>query len=313
MQKTPTPVSARRSRRPASKAPTHKQRPASGSSSGSRLEPDLDPAPELRLRNSTPDAEHDLVELWRQYRQIGSDVLRTRLIVHYMSSHVRKIAARLHATLPRQVDLEDLVQQGYLGLVDSMERFDIDRDIKFETFSSQRIYGAMQDYLRKIDPTPRPMRKRTKQMQALVEDFRKEHGRMPTDDEVRQQLDLTSDEFRRVLASSNAPMTLSLNGRPSRDDGAMDEDPMPVLEDGGEGGPLRQIEESGLKQWITRGLDQRDRLILILYYYEQLTMKEIGQTLGISESRVSQRLDSILQCLRSRFAYNEALEEFVMD
>ncbi|TVQ57735.1 MAG: FliA/WhiG family RNA polymerase sigma factor [Phycisphaerales bacterium] len=267
---------------------------------------------EAPLAEGHVENEQDIQQIWRDYRRLNSEVLRTRLIVHYMNSHVRKIAARLHATLPRQVDLEDLVQQGYIGLVESMSRFDIDRDIKFETFSSQRIYGAMQDYLRKIDPTPRPMRKRTKQMQALVENFRKKFGRSPTDDEVREQLELSSEEFRRVLASSSAPMTLSLTGRPGRDENGDDES-MPVLEDDDGVGPLRTIEESGLKQWITRGLDQRDRLILILYYYEQLTMKEIGRTLGISESRVSQRLDSILQCLRSRFAYSEALEEFVMD
>ena len=300
MPNTTSPALARRKRRTAIPAP------ASTGHSGSA------PRFEAPLAERHVENESDIQQIWRDYRRLNSEGLRTRLIVHYMNSHVRKIAARLHATLPRQVDLEDLVQQGYIGLVESMSRFDIDRDIKFETFSSQRIYGAMQDYLRKIDPTPRPMRKRTKQMQALVENFRKKFGRSPTDDEVREQLDLSSEEFRRVLASSSAPMTLSLTGRPGRDENGDDES-MPVLEDDGGVGPLRTIEESGLRQWITRGLDRRDRLILILYYYEQLTMKEIGRTLGISESRVSQRLDSILQCLRSRFAYSEALEEFVMD
>lgn len=254
--------------------------------------------------------EATVVRLWREYRESGSENSRARLVMHYMNGHVRKIATRMHAALPRQVDVEDLIQQGYIGLIEAMERFDIDRDTKFETFSSARIFGAMQDYLRKIDPMPRLKRTRSKKVHAAEETFLKSHGRLPTDEELCDQMGMEPEDFRKMAVDRHTAMTLSYSGRPGDDDQGGESDALSALEDRSRLTPLSHAERSALKEWVVKGLDRRDRLILILYYYEELTMKEVGQALGISESRVSQRLDSIHKCLRSRLCFSGAEGEF---
>lgn len=260
-------------------------------------------APPERWRSGLQTAQADvhdeaaIDEVWRKYRQTRSLTLRNILIIHYMSGHVRRIAQRLHAQLPRQVELEDLVVETYEALVDLIERFDIDRNVRFETFSSQRLYGQMRDHLRAIDPAPRTVRCRAKKVQAALESFHKLHGRSPSADELRHHMKLPEKIFKRFLADSRPAIMVSFNGAAASSE---DADAMAGFEDHHFPTPLDRAEHSDLRRWITQGFNDRDRLILILYYYEQLTMKEIGHTLGCSESRVSQRLESILERLRSR-------------
>lgn len=236
--------------------------------------------------------------------------MRERLIVHYMRTHVRPIAERLRAQLPRQVDVDDLVQQGYLGLSDAISRFDTEREVRFETFSSQRIYGAMRDYLREIDPVPRLMRSRAKQYDAVADRFQVEHGRRPTDEELKQRLDVEDKQFRKYQRAAGPASMVSFSSARPEPGESEDADAMDAFEDGDRPTPLSVAERDDLKQWVTRGFSRRDRLIVILYYFERMTMKDVGRTVGCSESRVSQRLDSILDCLRSRLVYSGAEQEF---
>jgi RNA polymerase sigma factor FliA len=249
--------------------------------------------------------------MWREYRRTGDKSLEAQLIVYYMNTHVRRIASRLHASLPRHVDLEDLVQQGYIGLVDAMKRFKLERDVKFETFSSQRIYGSIHDYLRRIDPSSRQSRQYFKRIQHAEETFLKREGRMPSDEELQNELRVDRDEFKRMIAHRAPAMPVSFNSRASGEDSGDEVDAMSIFEDLRQSTPLRQAERDGLKDWLCRGFDRRDKLILMLYFYDELTMKDVGRTLGISESRVSQRLDSIIKCLRSRMSFNGAEQEFM--
>ncbi|MCP3904271.1 MAG: sigma-70 family RNA polymerase sigma factor [Planctomycetes bacterium] len=253
-----------------------------------------------------------IIEDWRQYKATGSLAARNRLVAHLMRTHVRPIAARIHAGLPAQVDVDDLVQQGYLGLIDAMDRYELDREVRFETFSRQRIHGAIQDYLRSIDPVPRLTRTRYKRLQRIDERFRKEHGRAPTDDELRPLLDLPEETFERFVSSPRpaAIVPFSSVSSDNRSTPGPESDAMDVFEDRHQPGPAVHVAKRDLQRWLVRGFDRRDRLIVVLYYYEQMTMLEIGRTLGISESRVSQRLDSILKCLRSRLIGAEAAQEF---
>ena len=247
--------------------------------------------------------------VWRQYKQVGGERLRRQLVVHYMEHHVRRLAERLHASLPQQVDVEDLVQQGYLGLAESIERFDIDRQVKFETFSARRISGAMRDWLREIDPLPRLARSRTKRLDAIAEDHRKRYGRPPTDQELLHTLEVSRDKLRDLM-SARSMTTVRYQGTHPDIDAEDDSDGLAALADREQGTPLTKAEKEDLQTWVTRGFSRRDHLIITLYYYEHLTMREVGQALGISESRVSQRLDGIVKCLRSRLCYREAEEEF---
>lgn len=229
-----------------------------------------------------------------------------------MACHVRPIAERLHSTLPQQVDVDDLIQQGYFGLIDALERFDPTRNVRFETFSRARIFGAMRDYLRSLDPLPRLTRNRAKQLESIVDHFLKTCGRLPCEDELRPLLDVPEPIFSRLMLQRRPPATVSFSSRSTDGDHDNDEgDAMAAITDHNQASPSMNAARTDLKDWLTRGFSRRDRLIVILYYYEQMTMREIGSTIGWSESRVSQRLDSIIDRLRSRFCHTSSEAEFV--
>jgi RNA polymerase sigma factor for flagellar operon FliA len=283
----------------------------------------------------TSDAAID--RIWRDYKKTGSPALRSYLIIHYMGGHVRRIAQRLCATLPKHVEVDDLVDEAYEGLVDVIERFDLGQNVRFESFSQQRISGAMRDYLRKLNWRPRLEQTRSKLMLAATEEFHKKHGREPDAEELRQLIgqaalrkfrrkhgrppvaeeshkvqELSEKAFRKILAAGKPASIISFNtNAPGSDSRSGDDgDAMAGFEDRRHRTPLGKAERNDLKRWVTQGFSRRDRLIVLLYYYEQLTMKEIGRTLGCSESRVSQRLESILESLRSRLDRTGAVGEF---
>ena len=229
-----------------------------------------------------------------------------------MSSHVKRIAERMKAQIPRQIEVDDLLQVGFLGLVEALNRFDPGKDVKFETYSSRRIFGAMRDYLRQLDPAPRLQRRRERVLQREVERFQKEHGRRPGDEELHEHVDMPDAALRSLLGGGRPPLHVQWSSaRPEGGGGDEGEsDAMDSLEDHRQTSPLLHAAYADLRRFVTRGLSCRDRLVVILYYYERMTMKEIGQTLGISESRVSQRLDAILDCLRSKLKHIGAEHEF---
>ena len=234
-------------------------------------------------------------EYWAAWVQRQCPHAGAALVEHYMAGHVRKIAERMRATLPNHVDVDDLVQQGYLGLVDAMKRFDPARGIRFETFSSQRITGSMRDWLRSLDHVPRLMRRRAKLVQQVVERFRAVHGRVPDRAELQERLNLPEEEFKRVVGEDAPPVVVTI----STVSAGGEDDPVSLPERCGTS-PSQASQRGDLRRWITRDLEPIDRMIVSLYYYESLTMKEVGVALGCSESRVSQRLDSILKRLRAR-------------
>lgn len=289
--------------------------------------------------NNCDDCEaRQLDRLWREYKRTGHANLRDRLIIHYMSGHVRIIAQRLRQRLPREVDVDELVNEAYTGLVEAIERFDLDRDVRFETYSSRRVVGAMRDYLRRIDPVPRLLRSRAKVIQSAIETFRKAAGRPPDIDELRSALhEMAARRARRRTAGSGCAAPISHREPESRaaaalnrpgiaitvrlNDGAMtarrqfadasdaESDAMGGLEDRQLSSPLSTAERDDLRRWVVRGLSRRDQLIVTLYYYEQLKMKEIGRALGCSESRVSQRLEIIRKGLQARLNRTDTASE----
>ncbi len=263
-----------------------------------------------KSRTDSAASPQSIEEAWAEYRAYRTDSARNRIITHYMRGHVRRIAERMRSHLPGQVEVDDLAQQGYMGLVDAIDRFDENRGVKFETFSSRRIYGAMQDYLRATDPVPRLMRSRSKRLLAAVEDFRKQHGRAPDADELAVCMEMPESTIVQVLTRGLPAATVSFNGAQSESESSEESDAMDGFENHCGDTPLREMEERDLKRWLTHGFDRRDRLIVILYYYESMTMKEIGVTLGCSESRVSQRLDSIVRTLKSRLTEQDMEREF---
>lgn len=238
---------------------------------------------------------------WRAFQESGDIAARNRLVAHYMRTLVRPIARRIHGGLPVGIDIDDLVQQGYFGLVEAMSRFEAGR--RFETFARQRISGSVHDYLRKIDHVPRLTRTRSKAFAAAVDEFRMSNGRPPTIEEIRPATDLPEAVLARLVTNERpAAMVQFSSVTPEGSEaGDFEADGMDAFEDD-QDGPLQSALHQDIRDFITSGFDRRDRLIVILYYYEQMTMREVGASLGISESRVSQRLDSIHSCLRARLS-----------
>lgn len=276
-----------------------------------RPAPEDDPHTRRRRATRRPaTAEEARIDaVWRVYRANPTVEGRHTLVEYYMRHHVQRIAERLQATLPRHIDLDDLVQQGYLGLVESIQRFEIDRGIRFETFSSRRISGSMRDYLREQDTVPRLTRARSRRVQRAVEDYRKVNGREPDTDELREVLDVDERQFKQFVADRDPAATIpfSVIVGPDEND---ENDAVEGVTDERRSQIIAELERCDTRRWLCRDLNHRDRLLIVLYYYENMTMKEVGATLGCSESRVSQCLDSVLQRLRSRLDWVRDGAEF---
>jgi len=246
--------------------------------------------------------EMPIDEVWHEYRKTGSERIRNFLITNYMDI-VRYTAERMHMRLPGEVDVEDLVSAGLFGLMDAIDAFDIDRGVKFETYCAQRIRGAIFDELRAMDWVPRLVRSRTAKVERARKALEMELGRKPTDKEICQQLNVDAAEFSKLSKDSKPVNVVSLNRKCFETDSNKDIREIDVIEDQKQENPLKELQKLDLKGMITKGLSRAERLIVILYYYEEMTMKEIGMTLDLSESRVSQMHSSILARLKAQMQH----------
>jgi RNA polymerase sigma factor for flagellar operon FliA len=249
----------------------------------------------------------DISTVWGEYKKQPTQESRNRLIEYYLPI-VRFNAERVHAKLPTEVDVEDLVSAGMFGLIDAIEAFDLDRGVKFETYCSPRVRGAILDELRSMDWVPRLVRNRSQRIQAAVKALQSEMGRVPSDREIAQRIGVSATDFVRMSRDATAVSMTSLSRKAFGNDSSRDVSEIDVLKDGRATSPVQEIQKTDLKKLIQRGLTPTERLILILYYYEQMTMKEIGLTLDLSESRVSQMHSAIVD--RLRFQLKQRDREF---
>ena len=248
----------------------------------------------------TPEEEAKIREVWGCYKAAPNEELRNQLIERYYPL-VRYNAERVHKKLPDEVDVEDLVSAGTFGMMDAIDAFDLERGVKFETYCAPRIRGAILDELRSMDWVPRLVRSRSGQLDKARKRFQKEHGRNPTDDEIRLELGVDEEEYAKILKDGSAAQTVSLTRKWGGDsDSGNEVSEIDVFKDERQADPLRAVQKRDLKEVVTKGLSRAERLIVMLYYYEDMTMKEIGATLDLSESRVSQMHTSILARLRSQ-------------
>jgi len=242
--------------------------------------------------------------LWQRY-QIGKPVeIRNRLVEHYMPL-AKYLAEKVKARLPVSVDVDDLISAGAQGLMSAVEAFDPTFGVKFETYCSQRVKGAMLDELRHEDWATRQLRQRATMLQKTESALSRTLGRPPTEQEMADELELDVEEYRAMARNAAAASRTSLQGADADAD-----------EGGGRGVLLedRRVDEpwAGLARkdvfdFVTRDLQPKERMIITLYYYEQLTMKEIGQIFGVTESRVCQIHKRILKHLRHKLAGKEDL------
>ena len=241
----------------------------------------------------------DIKAVWVEYRKTRSEDLRNVLMEEYLPT-VRYNAERIHSKLPNEVELDDLMSAGIFGLMDAIEAFDLDRGVKFETYCAPRIRGAILDELRSMDWVPRLVRSRSHKVDSATRQLEVELGRTPTNDEIARRLKIPMGEYEKMAKDASAVGVVSLNRKWFETDSNKDVREIDVLEDKRGADPIREIQRKDLKELITKGLSRAERLIIILYYFEEMTMKEIGATLDLSESRVSQMHSSILARLKAQ-------------
>jgi RNA polymerase sigma factor for flagellar operon FliA len=243
--------------------------------------------------------------LWRQYKTGPDKALRDRLVLTY-APLVKYVAGRLGAGLPSHVDESDLVSYGLLGLIDAIERYDPDRDVKFETYAIQRIRGAIIDELRSMDWVPRSVRSRARDIEKAIAQLEGQLLRPPTDDEIATKLGISEVELDDSLLEISRSSIAALDELWASPTGSGDAVALvDTLEDPHSVEPGGEIERTELKELIGESiaaLPEREKLVITLYYYEELTLREIGEVLGVTESRVSQLHTKAILRLKARLS-----------
>jgi RNA polymerase sigma factor FliA len=240
------------------------------------------------------------------YQRIQTDVERERVLMEQLPQ-VRYIARRIHDRLPRHVPFEDLVHAGVVGLIDALNKFDLSKHVQFSSYAKFRIRGAILDSLRELDWSPRELRRKGRQVDATYAELTAKLGRAPNESEMAQQLGLDLSELQSLLAELDGLELGSLRTESPRD--GKEEDLTDHLPAKPEDTPFFECLRGEMKQILTAAiseLPEKEQRVLALYYYEELTMKEVGVALGIGESRVSQihslamvRLRARLNCLNA--------------
>lgn len=247
-------------------------------------------------------APEDIEQLWIEYKKdMSNQELRNRLVEMYLPL-VKYNGERIWARLPEGVELDDLISAGVFGLMDAIDLFDLTRGVKFETYCVPRIRGAMLDELRTMDWVPRLVRSKASKLNEAVKALEARLGRQPNENELAQEMQISVAELEKMILDANAVNLISLNKKWYETDSYKDVREIDILEDKKGEDPTRRIQKNDLMRLVTKGLNRNERLIIILYYYEEFTMKEIGATLNLSESRVSQMHSSIVQRLQGQLS-----------
>ena len=228
----------------------------------------------------------DKEKLWDAYRKKPTQELREQLIIEY-APLVKLVAGRLSMYLGHNVEYDDLVSYGIFGLIDAIDKFDLAKNVKFETYASLRIRGAILDQIRKMDWIPRTVRQRQRKMDEAIKQIEMRTGKNATDEELARELGLTEDELCNWQSQMKVTNVVSLNE-------FEENGPEPVIDTSNKSHfaqPEDVVEEAELKETLVAALDlltEKERKVIELYYYEEMTLKEISKILEVSESRVSQ-------------------------
>ena len=253
------------------------------------------------------EQELGIEQIWEQFYQYHEERFRY-LLMEYYRPLVKCCAERLHNKLPDKVELDDLISAGIYGLMDAIDAFDPSRGVKFETYCSPRIRGSILDELRSMDWVPRLVRARAHQLSKATHSLEIQLGRKPTEKEIANELEVGMEEFDRLQRDASAVSLVSLTNQYSDGDSDKDIREIDVIKDERSKSPVIEAQKRDLKKLLTKGLTRAERLIIVLYYYEEMTMKEIGATLDLSESRVSQMHSSIIARLKAQM--NTRKKEF---
>ena len=244
----------------------------------------------------------ELKELWRRYKDEEDMSARERLVVAY-SPLVKFVAGRTGARLPSHVEQTDLISYGMFGLIEAMDRFDPRRRIRFETFAMQRIRGAIIDELRSLDWVPRSVRSRAREIEAAQAKLEHELQRAPSEAELAARLEVSEDELQTSLLEIANSSVYALDELWTVSDSSGDQvSLLDTISDPRAEDPQESLASSEVKDRLTEAistLPEREQLVVALYYYENLTLREIGEVLGVTESRVSQLHTKAVMRLKS--------------
>lgn len=238
----------------------------------------------------------DKEKLWQTYRKAPSAELREQLIIEY-SPLVKIVAGRLGMYLGGNMEYEDLVSYGIFGLIDAIDKFNMEKEVKFETYASLRIRGSILDQIRKMDWIPRTVRQRQRQIDEAIRNIENRNGRSATDEEIAEELGIENDEYVSWQNQMKVTSLVSLNE-------FVEQGTEPVMDASHNSHfmqPDRSYEKEELKEALANGLKtltEKERQVILFYYYEELTLKEISLILEVSESRVSQLHTKGLQKLQ---------------
>jgi RNA polymerase sigma factor for flagellar operon FliA len=258
-----------------------------------------------RTRTAAKPIDRQLEELWREFKEGGDLAVRERLILHY-APLVKYVAGRVGVGLPPNIEQADLVSYGIFGLIDAIEKFDLSRAIKFETYAISRIKGAIIDELRSIDWIPRSIRSKAREVERAYASLEAQLHRTPTEPEVAAELGIGLDDLHAIFGQVSFVNVLALdellnvNGEKGDKVSLVD-----TLEDTRVEDPVRAFESQETKHLLARAINllpEREKIVVTLYYYEGLTLAEIGQVLGVTESRICQMHTKAVLQLRVKLA-----------
>ena len=237
-------------------------------------------------------------KLWQTYQENPSPELREKIILEY-AQLVKVVAGRLSMYLGYNVEYDDLVGYGIFGLIDAIDKFDLNKDVKFETYASLRIRGAILDQIRKMDWIPRTVRQKQKRIDEAIKQIEKRTGKNALDEEIAQELGVSEDELSNWQSQLKVTNIVSLNE-------FLEQGSEPVM-DARQNSHFIQpedlVEENELKQVLEESMNlltEKEKKVILLYYYEDMTLKEISQILEVSESRVSQLHTKALLKMRNK-------------
>lgn len=249
-------------------------------------------------------AAEDIQSLWLEFRRSGDKALRDRLILTY-APLVKYVAGRLGSGLPAHVDEGDLVSYGLLGLISAIERYDPARDIKFETYAIVRIKGAIIDELRALDWVPRSVRSRAREIERAIAELEAKLGRAPNDDEIAAKIGISVDELDESLSDISRSSIAALDELWAVSGEGDQVSLLDTIEDTSGPRPADVLDETDLRETLADAiarLPEREKLVITLYYYEELTLREIGEVLGVTESRISQLHTKAVLRLKARLS-----------
>lgn len=248
-------------------------------------------------------AENSHETLWETYEVTKSEKIRERLLLNYLPL-VRQIAGGIMGKLPSSVSVDEMIDAGVIGLLESIDRFDKKAEVKFETYAFTRVRGAMMDELRKMDWAPRSLRDKSKRVEDARRRLVERNGRQPDNFELAEELDIPLQKYYRLSKEISAINPISLDQEFVSGQGETT-NMYDIIPDKDAISPIENIEDNELKARMVSEIEklpQKEKLVVALYYYEELTLREIGEILNLSESRVSQIHSKVMKELKNRLS-----------